>query len=180
MRVLDLGGTPASWQVGGLRPLHVTIMNLSDPSPASEPWISTVVGDACDPPADVMAEEFDLVYSNSVIEHVGGHEPRCRFASVVRRLAPHHWVQTPNRYFPIEPHWRFPGFQFLPVEARMAIAMRWPLSWYSLSGATPDARVSGVFEIELITPAQLAWYFPESEIVRERWCGMAKSIVAVR
>ncbi len=37
------------------------------------------------------------------------------------------WVQTPYRYFPIEPHWIFPGFQFLPLSARTEISRRWPL-----------------------------------------------------
>ena len=27
-------------------------------------------------------------------------------------------VQTPYRYFPVEPHWLFPGLQFLPMGLR--------------------------------------------------------------
>lgn len=62
---------------------------------------------------------FDLVYSNSVIEHVGGHARSCDFAGMVKTLARRHWgVQTPYRYFSIEPHWLFPGLQFLPQSAR--------------------------------------------------------------
>ena len=41
----------------------------------------------------------------------------------MRELAQLHWVQTPYRYFPVEPHFLFPGFQFLPLTVR-AVLMR--------------------------------------------------------
>ena len=76
------------------------------------------IGDACDPVGAVGGRSFDLVYSNSVIEHVGGHQRRELFAQAVRDLAPSHWVQTPYRYFPLEPFWLFSAFQFLPLPSR--------------------------------------------------------------
>ncbi len=179
MRVLDLGGTADTWRTSGVRPAHVTIMNVSDHEPAREPWISALVGDACKPPMP-RREMFDLVYSNSVIEHIGGHEQRKRFASAVRDLAPRYWIQTPNRYFPIEPHWLFPGFQFLPVGARARLSKSWPLGWYSLPNGTKHTRVQGVLEIELIGVTELSYYFPDASIIRERWLGLTKSIMAVR
>lgn len=62
-----------------------------------------------------------------VLEHVGGHEQRSDFARWVRELGTHYWVQTPNRYFPVEPHWLFPGFQFPPDRTRAHVMRRWPL-----------------------------------------------------
>lgn len=136
MRVLDLGGTAAAWQAAPVQPGHVTVLNLHEEQPTDRGWMSCVIGDACSPPPTIRSGDFDLVYSNSVIEHLGGHARRRAFADLVRTLAPHHWVQTPNRYFPIEPHWLWPGFQFLPVRSRSFLCRKWSVGWYSLPAAT--------------------------------------------
>ena len=117
MRVLDLGGTTLFWLRSPVRPKSVTVINLFEPGDGL-PWVTPVLGDACDARELVGSEEFDLVFSNSLIEHLGGHRQRARFADVVRSMAPRYAVQTPYRYFPVEPHWVFPGMQFLPLSAR--------------------------------------------------------------
>src|SRR3954451_6780005 len=90
----------------------------------------------------------------------------CRF---VHLLAPRHWVQTPYRYFPIEPHWIAPGMQFLPVRARAGIARRWPLA-HVRSANLRDA-LTGVLWTELLDRSQMRFYFPESKILSERLAG---------
>jgi hypothetical protein len=95
MRVLDLGGAVKHWETSLVRPKSVVVLNLLAES-SDVDWITAVQGDACAPPALVRGAEFDLVYSNSLIEHVGGHARRCDFASVVHAMASHHWVQTPT------------------------------------------------------------------------------------
>jgi hypothetical protein len=185
MRVLDLGGTVEAWRVPTSRPQHVTVINpegasASSPVGDNEPWMTLVQADACELPPDFAADGFDLVYSNSVIEHLGGHARRVRFAEVVRSLAPHYWVQTPNRYFPIEPHFLFPGFQFLPVRARGFLSGHWRLGWYSRPGEDLTSRLESVLEIELLSATELAHYFPDGTILRERYLGATKSLIAVR
>ena len=180
MRVLDLGGTAGAWRMAGVRPAHVTLVNMEDQGPVEEGWITTVTGDACDPPAELRGRHFDLVYSNSTIEHLGGHARRVAFARVVRTWAEHYWVQTPNRYFPVEPHWLFPGFQFLPVPARAFVSRHWPLGWYSCPDGDRAAVVEGVLEIELLGTTEMAQYFPDGEILTERLLGLTKSLIAVR
>ena len=86
---------------------------------AEEAYITAVKGDACDLPELLHGENYDFVYSNSLLEHVGGHVQRQKLAESVHSLANRHWIQTPYRYFPIEPHWVFPAFQWLPYEARV-------------------------------------------------------------
>ena len=175
MRILDLGGTVIHWETSSVRPKSVVVVNLL-PEVSNTDWITAAQGDACDPPAQVRAAEFDLVYSNSLIEHVGGHARRRDFASVVRALAPHHWVQTPYRYFPIEPHWLFPGLQFLPQSARAWSIQRWPLS-----PAKPnnEQALEDVLEVELLSQTEMKYYFPRSELVKERVLGLTKSLIAV-
>ncbi|WP_030269327.1 SAM-dependent methyltransferase [Streptomyces sp. NRRL B-24484] len=177
MRVLDLGGTPGSWRAAPLRPAHVVTVNL-DPATArhDEPGLTAVVADACDLPSSLAHERFDLVYSNSLVEHVGGHSRRCRFAETVRGRAAHHWVQTPYRYFPIEPHWVFPGMQFLPFRARVVVSQRWPHG--HIRSAGPAQAVADVAEVELLSATEMRAYFPDSDLWYERFAGLPKSLVA--
>ena len=178
MRVIDLGGLVDVWERAPLRPREVTVLNTFTQRADAE-WIEAVVGDACELPERLHGQRWDLVYCNSVIEHVGGHWRRAALADSVHALADHHWVQTPYRYFPIEPHWLFPGFQFLPVRARAAVTVRWPVGAYrSLREPVPAVRRS--LETELLSRTELEYYFPRSEVVAESLGPFVKSLIAVR
>jgi hypothetical protein len=80
-------------------------------------------------------------------------------------------VQTPNRYFPIEPHYQLPFFQFLPRSARMALNRRFSLGWQGKGHWE---------EITLLSAGDLKRLFPDAEIRRERVLGLTKSLIAVR
>jgi hypothetical protein len=182
MAVLDLGGTAEAWRRAPVKPRKVVVLNLTEPGTSDDPSVIPVTGDACTARPSLAAkgvdQAFDVVYSNSLLEHVGGHAKRLDVAGEVAALAPYHWIQTPNRYFPVEPHWLFPGMQFLPVRMRTRIAERW-----SLSHTPPDsfeAAQEAVQWTELISVSELRSYFPDSEIYKERLAGMTKSITAVR
>jgi hypothetical protein len=181
MRVLDLGGTVDTWLRAPVRPAHVTVLNLIPARDSDDASISRVMGDACDASA-VLANanidtRFDVVYSNSLIEHVGGHARRSDLAHQIRELAPRHWVQTPYRYFPIEPHWLFPGMQFLPAAARVHIAMHWPL--VDMRPGNRDEARQHVLWTELIGVTEMRDYFPSSQILHEKVCGLTKSLIAL-
>ncbi len=175
MRVLDLGGLPDFWRTAEVRPAELTTVNLVE-ADAPEEWITHLVEDACSPPS-VAGREFDLVVSNSLLEHVGGYAPRLKLAEVIRTATPRHWVQTPYRYFPIEPHWMFPGLQFLPVNLRAAAIRRWPLGYSRLAG---DEATDAVLATELISITEMRLLFPQSDVWQERVAGVTKSIVAIR
>ncbi len=177
MSVLDLGGTPEYWTRAPVRPSHVTTLNLRA-STATEAWITSRQGDACAPPPDVQATHFDLVVSNSLIEHVGGHAQRQRLAYVIQSMANRHWIQTPYRYFPVEPHWLFPGLQFLPFAIRVGITRAWPIGHRHTKDE--QAAIVSVHEVELIGIKQMRSYFPDSALWLERLLGLPKSLVAIR
>jgi len=78
----------------------------------SYPRARYVQGDALNLPfAD---GEFDIVFSNAVIEHVGGREQQRRFVDESLRVAGRAFVTTPNRWFPLEVHTRLPLVHWLP------------------------------------------------------------------
>ncbi|MCU1622021.1 MAG: hypothetical protein JWL79_866 [Frankiales bacterium] len=172
-RVLDLGGTPAYWRTAPIRPAAVTTVNLTAPDVA-EPWITTVAADAC----TYDGTGFDLVVSNSLLEHLGGAARRQQFSKVVHTAAPRFWIQTPYRYFPVEPHWLFPGFQFLPLAARVAVTRRWKHGHCY----QPDPRkaLKLVLEVELVGATEMSALFPDAELWRERAGGLTKSLVSIR
>jgi hypothetical protein len=183
MRVLDLGGWISSWTVAApVAPAQVVILNIEDP-PESRAHVKVITGDACDPPAELRMERFDLVFSNSVIEHVGGHARRLQFVETVNHFSDCHWVQTPYRYFPLEPHWVFPGMQFLPLSARSTISARWPLGFARHMEPLPEGKAAHVrltAEIELLSRTEMEHYFPESSVIAERFVGLTKSLIALK
>ncbi len=178
MSIIDLGGRVDTWANAEVRPAHVHVVNLEPAPPDVPPWAEVDHGDACALPAPISTRRYDLVFSNSVLEHVGGHERRLRFAEAVHALADAHWVQTPYRYFPIEPHWLAPGMQLLPVRGRAFVARYWPLG-HTPAESYRDA-VHQVLWTELVDRAQMRHYFPHSKIKTERLAGLTKSLIAVK
>ena len=177
LRVLDLGGTGIWWANAPVLPRHVTAVNLYEAN-FVHPTVTMIEGDALRADELVGGQTFDLVFSNSVIEHVGGHSARRRFAELARSLAPRYVIQTPYRYFPVEPHWMFPGFHFLPVKARGYLAPRWPLG--HTHGWAARAAVNEVMATHLLAASEMKEYFPDSNIVFERIGGVPKSMIAIR
>jgi Methyltransferase domain len=178
MSVIDLGGTVEAWLRSPVHPALVHVVNLEEPPREVPAWIRADQADACRLPSRISDSSYDLVFSNSVIEHVGGHAQRMRFADAVHKLAERHWVQTPYRYFPIEPHWLFPGFQFLPLAARAELSRRWPL--VHTKSSSWQEGMSAAMSVELLSRAEMAFYFPDSTLRFERMLGAAKSLIAAK
>lgn len=178
MSVIDLGGRITTWQRSPVRPKRVHVVNLEPPPTEIPEWVEIDHGDACDLPAHIASRRYDLVFSNSVIEHVGGHDRRQRFADSVHQLADAYWIQTPYRYFPVEPHWIAPGMQFLPIAARAQMARRWPLAHRRTT--THEAAVQAVLRVELLDRTQMRHYFPGCVLRAETTFGMPKSLIAYR
>jgi hypothetical protein len=178
MSVIDLGGTADFWASAPKRPARLTVINPAAGPDSRLSWAEVITGDACDPPDSLNGRTFDLVYSNSTIEHVGGHTRRKLFADVVHRLGDRMWIQKPYRYFPIEPHFVFPWFQHLPLAARTAVAAHWPLMppGFPMDRTEIEEEVLG---IELLSVMEMRSYFPGAVIEYERAGGLVKSLIAV-
>ena len=95
-------------------PERITALGLHDGEGfrARYPEIPYVQGDACALPfAD---GEFDIVFSNAVIEHVGDRHRQRAMVSEAIRVGRRVFITTPDRRFPIEVHTRLPFVHWLP------------------------------------------------------------------
>ena len=59
-------------------------------------------------------DEFDWVFSNAVIEHVGGHAAQVYFLNEMLRVSKNVFFTTPNKYFPVESHTNALFLHWLP------------------------------------------------------------------
>lgn len=178
-RILDVGGYVYDWfRVVPVESSFV-FLNVSHP-PAREPLperFDCVVGDGRK--MSFPDRSFDIAYSNSVIEHVGGWEDQQRFAAEVRRVADGYFVQTPNRWFPIEPHFVTLFVHWLPAAINRRIIRFVSYRGWFRSGDDADLTQLAN-ELRLLSKGEMKQLFPDAELHREKWFGMTKSWIAIR
>lgn len=174
--ILDVGGYPELWVHFGYTG-KIVFLNLEDPKTYREipPNCEYVQGNGCC--LNFPDQSFDIVFSNSVIEHVGDYEDQKAFANGTSRVGKRYWIQTPNKNFPVEPHFNFPLFQFFPKRMRERIALFWPFSFpkrYRL-----DLK-DFIRDTELLTIEKMQALYPDGKLWKERFFGFVKSIVVYR
>lgn len=172
--ILDVGGTGQTWADTGLEK-NVTLLNLHQPKQNDlEKGFTCVQGNALN--MHVFGEKhFDVVFSNSVIEHVGGKENQNKFVEEVRRVGRSYWVQTPNKYFPVEPHFLLPFFQFLPDPAKRKVGVLWPYSHYKRWDFSNDRILQDLEDLRLLSKKELMTLFKEGSLYEEKFMGLTKS-----
>jgi len=131
---------------------------------------------------------FDVVYCSSVIEHVTvpksevwrirkTSEFRSRslrsqtfFANEIIRVGKSYFVQSPNRFFPIESHTWLPFLGYFPRPFLIAAMRLANIVWVKKS--IPD--------FNLLNSAEMQKLFPDARIEIERRFGIAKSLMAIK
>jgi len=177
INMLDVGGTEKYWQTMGFDESGVTITcaNLMTFEP-TEPFIRSVQGDATNL-AQFGEKEFDIVYSNSVIEHLFTFDNQMKMADEVRRVGKRYFIQTPSRYFPMEPHFLKIYWQFYPVSLRTKMLMSGEVGFHPKQTSTEDA-LRLIEEHRLMTENEFRKCFPEATIIKEKYKGLTKSYMA--
>jgi SAM-dependent methyltransferase len=180
-RILDVGGTEYNWLLLP-HPPRVTLINLPrDVQPPSRPQFRALAGDGRGLPFSDQC--FDLVFSNSVIEHVGTREDQLRFAREIARVGRRYWVQTPDRSFPVEPHLLTPGLHFLPPRYRTRAARCFTV-WSLVERPTADRWEFYIRhcteEVRLLGAREFQELFPDAAIRRERLLGKSRALIAFR
>ena len=177
VEILDIGGTQEFWTLmtgGDPGDVRVTLLNIEHQPVTSAKFVSAV-GDARAMP-QFADKSFDVVFSNSVIEHVGDYREQRRMASEVMRVGRRYFVQTPNKRFPLEPHFLFPFFQYLPDEVRAQLVHRFDIGWYKRIPSLEKAR-DEVRSIQLLTRRRFSDLFPGAALHEEKLFGLTKSFV---
>ena len=181
-KILDVGGDFSTWELVGDLNCPVTLLNIYDINSNSAqeraPRFSTVVSDGCNLP--YKDASYDLVFSNSVIEHVGTWENQVKFAVEALRVGKAIWIQTPARSFFMEPHLITPFIHFLP-RAVQRILLRNFTVWGWLVRPTKDEVEGFLDEVRLLTMAEMETLFPHCTIKKEKFLFIfTKSYTAYR
>jgi hypothetical protein len=162
------------------RNVHITLVNLEPLRDfAHDSMFSQAEGSACD--LHQFADNaFDLVHSNSVVEHVGDWPNVEAFAREVRRLAPRYYVQTPYAFFPVEPHFSAVAFHWLPEPIRVEILLKKHLGFMPGKAQDVGDAMRAVQDARLLSKRMFTYLFPDAEQRDERFAGLTKSLIAVR
>lgn len=171
-RIIDLGGVAKFWDDVPV-PLDIIILNLPEAIPPeqtpSHHRIRLAAGDACE--TGFEDNSFDVAFSNSVIEHVGGPENQRRMAREIQRLAPRYWVQTPSIWFPMEAHTNMPFWWFYPPSLKRRLIAGWEKklpAWCDMIKGTT-----------VISKSSFSAMFPGAVVWTERFAGFPKSTVVL-
>lgn len=132
------------------------------------PNLKFVRADACALP--FKDKVINIAFSNSVIEHVGDRNKQADFVKEIKRVSKKYFIETPNKYFPIEPHYFFPFFQFMPGKIKNILRKNFSLGWYSKGNGE---------EINLLSKRELMLLFPGAKIITERFLGLSKSFYII-
>lgn len=178
-RILDLGGTAQWWQDVAPGTRDITIVNIDHRHEAevTAAGYRFVCADACELPFD--DGQFDLVVSNSVIEHVGDAARQARFAAEMRRCGRALYMQTPNRGFPVEPHLIALGLHWLPAAWQRRLVRRASI-WGWVARPSQAQIDEFIASTRLLDRREVARMFPDCQIAAESVLGLAKSFIAVR
>jgi len=178
MRVLDVGGLPRAWQ-GVPIESEITILNIEALDDFEGSFLRanhvSVVGDGTR--LQFADKSFDMVYSNSVIEHLGTWERQQAFAAEACRVGRGYWIQTPAREFPLEPHYFGPFVHWFskPVQKRL---LRNFTLWGLLGRPTEKILDAVLAELRLLTFREFRKLFPAGQTWVERVLGLPKSYTA--
>jgi len=175
-KIIDLGGSETNWTYIKERPTVLAANIAYDEEILDNVEIKRM--DATTLPLEDNC--MDIAFSNSVIEHVGDWEAQKAFAREARRVAPSYYVQTPNRWFFIEPHFLCPLVHFLPRPLYRKLLPFFSI-WYWITRPTRE-KMDDVFEeIQMLSKVQMEELFPDGEIIEEKFLWIfTKSFTAFR
>ncbi|MFI5218022.1 MAG: methyltransferase domain-containing protein [Bacteroidia bacterium] len=151
----------------------ITLVNLIEER-VSHPNISSMIGDGTTL-SQFHDNSFDVAFSNSVIEHLTTFANQVKMANEMKRLGKYFYVQTPNKYFFIEPHFILPFFQFYPRWLKVFVLTKTKLS--RGKKRIRERAEKYIDEIRLLSLSDMKSLFPGAEIYYEKFGFFTKSFV---
>ncbi|MEO8666201.1 MAG: class I SAM-dependent methyltransferase [Ignavibacteria bacterium] len=181
LRILDVGGSDYHWRDSDFvnnRNYYITIVNTELQDMKDLRNICFIKRDVSDL-GFFDNKEYDIVYSNSLLEHLNTFEQQMFVSDEMRRIGKHYFVQTPNYYFPVEPHFLFPFFQFLSESLKTKLIMRYDLGWFQKEIDETRARELAR-SIRLLKKDELLKLFPDAKFYSEKYFLLNKSFIAYK
>lgn len=179
--VLDVGGRPFIWELlkehYQVTPKRLILLNTPDDGFVKGATDYTVeIADGRELPyAD---KSFDLVFSNSVIEHVGTHQQMAQFARECDRVGKQLYIQTPNRWFPLEAHFGAAFIHWLPRYWYKKLSFLSVRYLMALNNPEEKRHFEQEFETtDLLSEKQMRSLFPGKKIMAEKAMGLTKSFM---
>ncbi|MGB3300040.1 MAG: methyltransferase domain-containing protein [Phormidesmis sp.] len=176
-KILDIGGTVFNWKLINCKN-EITLLNLTVPKVVDKvpSNVSFVIGDGTH--LKYSDKEYDICFSNSVIEHVGSFENQRMFAQEICRVGKRIWLQTPAKSFFFEPHYITPFLHWLPKPCQKKLLRNFSI-WGLITRPTQQYIDDFVEQTRLLTYKELKGIFPSSTIMKERFLFMTKSYLII-
>jgi len=118
------------------------------------------------------SKSIDILFSNSLIEHIPPQD-RKKVADEIIRVSRKFFIQTPYRYFLLEPHYLIPFISFFPRKLQKKILKVIPQKIYF--GWYPKEE-----EIYLLDIREAKKLFPNAKIKIEFFLFLPKSIYIIK
>ena len=175
LNIIDLGGSVDYWnQMNSDGKIHASVILVNiDKVFLNAMDFPSIIGDASN--LDFLMDACaDVVFSNSLIEHLPDFKKQERFAKDVRRIGKYYFIQTPAYSFLFEQHFLTPFFHFLPVKLRAFLLFYFNLGWFKKT-KNMELALQTVKSIRLLKLSELRSLFPDAVVLRERFFGLTKS-----
>ena len=186
VKICDLGGTYRYWLVFPFSDFkgvnfEITLVNLEEAIQSEDEnyqkllnhsnlkFISEI-GNGCDM-SHKQDNFYHITHTNSVIEHVGNWQNIKKMVKESKRISSHYFVQTPNYWFPVEPHYVLPLVHFFPRPFHTKLLM-------ILKKRSFDKATSNFEENRMLSYKEFKYLFYESDLITEHFLFLAKSFIA--
>ncbi len=194
VKILDLGGTVNFWsqlEYADSDEFDITIVNIEEDPLLFPPLlnhagtsfikrelkneIKFIKADAADL-SRFKSNDFDIIFSNSLIEHIGSYAEQKKFAEEIMRTGKKYFIQTPNYYFPFEPHFLFPCFQFFPQTIQIFLLTNFKMGWFQKCSSANEAKLL-LNSINLLKKKTLIRFFTNGKLYKEKILFFTKSFI---
>jgi hypothetical protein len=184
IKIADIGGDRIYWKIFPFErfpevQFKIELINIlpkklhftEDYNPPNVEFIPVI----CDCTNLTMADKsYHLCHSNSVIEHVGSWENVKKTVAEAQRVAQYVYHQTPNFWFPYEPHYRMVFVHWLP----RPMLTTYITKFSNLRHKEYDAAKAQQDEICTLTRRDMKRLFPDHDLINERYL-LVKSFMAI-
>jgi hypothetical protein len=187
--VLDLGGTVKFWEAAGIADAEGMVITLANNHAMDTTNANQVnsFANIREWDVDVLRigsnefAKFDVIVSNSFIEHLTCWEDQCRVARRIIESGRPYFIQTPNKASPIDPHFPRPYVPFFAVYPKHMQARLLTLGGLGGGWRAPSMEAA-LWALKFYNPlgvADMRRLFPNAELQIERPMGVPMSILAI-